>query len=66
MFAQLKSESFMFWVGIIVMVAIIVGASVLVGKILSQPGNPDDRRRRHAQMAALKASGALGHRKSNN
>jgi hypothetical protein len=56
----------MFWVGIIVMVAIIVGASVLVGKILSQPGNPDDRRRRHAQMAALKASGALGHRKSNN
>jgi len=53
-----------FWIGIVVVVAAIVGISVLVGKMLSKPkgvGSPD----RHAQMTALKASGALKYRKSN-
>ena len=53
-----------FWIGIVIVVAAIVGVSVLVGKMLSKPkgvGAPD----RHTQMTALKASGALRHRKSN-
>jgi len=53
-----------FWIGIVIVVAAIVGVSVLVGKALSKPkgaGAPD----RGAQMTALKASGALRHRKSN-
>lgn len=52
-----------FWIGIVVVFLIIVGSSVLVGKMLSKSkGVPNDR---HAQMTALKASGALKHRKSN-
>lgn len=51
---------------IIIMTAVIIGASVLVGKMLSRPraprGNPNSR---HDEMMALKASGALRHRKSN-
>lgn len=53
-----------FWIGIVIVVAVIVGVSVLVGKALSKPkgaGAPG----RHTQMNALKASGALRHRKSN-
>jgi hypothetical protein len=52
-----------FWIGIVVVVLAIIGVSVLVGKTLNKPkGVPGDR---HAQMTALKASGALKHRKSN-
>ena len=50
---------------ILVMVAIVIGASVLVGKMLSRPRGPEGRRSRHSEMMALKASGALRHRKSN-
>jgi len=56
-----------FWFGILVLVAIVIGASVLVGKILSRPGGSEHRRgsRRQDDITALKASGALRHRKSN-
>ena len=56
---------------ILIAVAIVIGASVLAGKMLSRPGrsqepeDPEDRDRRHERMMALKASGALRHRKSN-
>lgn len=53
---------------ILIMVAIVIGASVLVGKMLSRPArraNSEEGDRRHEQMMALKASGALRHRKSN-
>jgi len=48
---------------IIVSVLVIIAASVVVGKMLSRP-----RERplsRESRMTALKASGALKHRKSN-
>jgi len=52
-----------FWIGILITVLVVVGASVLVGKTLSSPrGEP---RSRAEKMHALKASGALKHRKSN-
>jgi hypothetical protein len=54
-----------FWFGILVVVAIVIGASVLIGKMLSGPRAPKTGGRRHAEMMALKASGALRHRKSN-
>jgi hypothetical protein len=54
-----------FWIGILVLVLIVIGTSVLVGKMLSRPRRPEDRERRHSEMMALKASGALRHRKSN-
>jgi hypothetical protein len=54
-----------FWLGIFVVIAIVIGASVLVGKMLSRPGGSEERPARHQQMLALKASGALRHRKSN-
>jgi hypothetical protein len=53
----------MFWVWIVVAVLAIVGLSVWAGKVLSKP--KDDRLSRHEQVTALKASGALRHRKSN-
>ncbi len=53
----------MFWIGIIIGVAVIVGASVVFGKMLSAP--PRQRGARDDRMTALKASGALRHRKSN-
>ncbi|HYD74251.1 MAG TPA: hypothetical protein VEF55_14025 [Candidatus Binatia bacterium] len=53
----------MFWFWIAVLVLIVIGSSVLVGRMLSKPrGEPMSR---HQQMTALKASGALRHRKSN-
>lgn len=52
-----------FWIGIVVVVLIIVGSSVLVGKMLSKPKQMPLSR--NAEMNALKASGALKHRKSN-
>lgn len=52
-----------FWIGIGITVLIVVGVSVIVGKTLSRP--PKQPISRHDQMTALKASGALKHRKSN-
>ncbi len=52
-----------FWIGITVTILIIVGASVLIGKMLSKPRRQPMNR--DQQMTALKASGALKHRKSN-
>ena len=54
-----------FWFGILVLVAIVIGASVLVGKILSRPGGSEERPNRNDRLLGLKASGALRHRKSN-
>lgn len=52
-----------FWIGITVTILIVIGASVLIGKVLSKP--PRQPMNRDQQMNALKASGALKHRKSN-
>lgn len=52
-----------FWIGITVTLLIVIGASVLIGKMLSKP--PRQPMNRDQQMNALKASGALKHRKSN-
>ena len=50
-------------VWIVILTVVIIGASVLVGRSLSKPAqrplSPEER------MTALKASGALRHRKSN-
>lgn len=54
----------MFWVWIGITVLVIVGLSVLFGKMLSGPRRVRGGRR-DEQMMALKASGALRHRKSN-
>jgi len=53
----------MFWVWIVIIVLVIVGASVLIGKMLSRPA--DRPVSRQDRITALKASGALRHRKSN-
>jgi hypothetical protein len=53
----------MFWVWIVIFVLGIVGASVLIGRMLS--GSSDRPRSRQERITALKASGALRHRKSN-
>lgn len=51
---------------ILIAVAIIVGASVIVGRHLSGPQRRARRRPDpHDPVTALKASGALKHRKSN-
>jgi hypothetical protein len=52
-----------FWIWIVIVVLGIVGISVLVGRALSRPGVGSASR--HDRMMALKASGALKHRKSN-
>jgi hypothetical protein len=54
-----------FWIGIVIVIAIVIGASVLVGKILSRPGGSEHRPTQNDKMLGLKASGALRHRKSN-
>jgi hypothetical protein len=54
----------MFWVWIGIFVVAIVGLSVFAGKALSKPKGPISSDRQ-AQITALKASGALKHRKSN-
>lgn len=52
-----------FWVWISITVLVVIGVSVLVGRSLSKPrGQPLTRQER---MTALKASGAMRHRKSN-
>ncbi len=53
-----------FWIAIVIVVLAIVGVSVLAGKILSKPKGVTSKSR-HAEMNALKASGALKYRKSN-
>jgi hypothetical protein len=51
----------MFWLIILVLVAAIVGVSVLVGRALSRPsGRPLSRQ---DKVNALKASGAMPNRK---
>jgi hypothetical protein len=55
----------MFWVWILILVLAIVGVSVLVGRSLSKPPPRGEPMSRHERMTALKASGALRHRKSN-
>jgi hypothetical protein len=52
-----------FWIGIAITMVLVVGGSVLVGRMLSGPRRP--RMTREQQMTGLKASGALKHRKSN-
>lgn len=54
-----------FWIGIVITVLIIIGASVWAGKALSGPKTPRERTSREDKVMALKASGALRHRKSN-
>jgi hypothetical protein len=54
-----------FWIGIFLTVVFVIGVSVLIGKVLSRPRTPQTNSRRHEEMMALKASGALKHRKSN-
>ncbi|MEZ5957261.1 MAG: hypothetical protein R3C27_08645 [Hyphomonadaceae bacterium] len=54
----------MFWLWISITVLAVVGLSVWAGKALSGPKGVDSPTRQQ-QMTALKASGALKHRKSN-
>lgn len=54
----------LFWVWIVIVMLAVVGISVLVGRALSKPPRGGSMSR-HDQMTALKASGALKHRKSN-
>jgi len=52
-----------FWIGVVIVFLGIIGASVLIGKTVGKAkGAPRDR---HSQITALKVSGALKHRKSN-
>ena len=55
----------MFWVWIALTVLVVVGLSVFVGKALDKPKGSRPSPERQAQITALKASGALKHRKSN-
>jgi hypothetical protein len=52
-----------FWIGIVVVMAIVIGASVLIGKTLSRPPRDGQPLTRQQQMTALKASGAMRNRK---
>lgn len=53
----------MFWVWIVILVAVIVGSSVLIGRSLNK--GSARQLSNQEKMTALKASGALRHRKSN-
>jgi hypothetical protein len=55
----------MFWVWIVIAVLVIVGATVLAAKLVSSGGERRVTPERQQQITALKASGALRHRKSN-
>ena len=55
--------SWVFWFWIAILVVVIVGASVLIGRSLNKSG--DRQLSNQEKMTALKASGALRHRKSN-
>ena len=56
-----------FWIGIVVMVAIVVGGSVLAGMAINGRAARRNvtRSKRAKEVEALKVSGALSHRKSN-
>jgi hypothetical protein len=61
-----ETESAMFWFVILVVVLLVIGASVLVGKSLDRRSNPPEGRRRmtrQEQVNAAKASGAFPNRK---
>lgn len=51
----------MFWIWILLAVLLVVGVSVLVGRLTNQKKHRVSRE----EMLALKTSGALDHRKSN-
>lgn len=53
----------MFWVWIGLLVLAIIGASIVAGRTLGKPKQISHDRQSH--ITALKASGALKHRKSN-
>ena len=55
----------MFWLWIGLVILAVVGLSVVIGKSLNKPPGVRGDSSRHAQVTALKASGALRHRKSN-
>lgn len=54
----------LFWVWIVIVMLAVIGISVLVGRALNKPPR-GGAMSRDEQMTALKASGALKHRKSN-
>ena len=56
-----------FWIGILVMVGIVVGGSVLAGMTINGRAARKNvaRGKRAKEVEALKVSGALSHRKSN-
>lgn len=51
-----------FWIGILVVFLLVIGASILVGLSLKSSRR---HRVRREEMLALKSSGAFEHRKSN-
>lgn len=53
-----------FWIAVFVMVVVVVGGSIAAGAALNRRGRPP-RANPREPMTALKASGALRHRKSN-
>ena len=53
-----------FWIVILIVVLVVIGASVLIGTVLAR-GRTGQRPSRREQMSALKASGAFPHRKEN-
>lgn len=55
----------MFWLWIVLAVLVIVGATVLAAKMVSGGQRRGVSSDRQAHITALKASGALRHRKSN-
>lgn len=54
-----------FWFWIAVAILTIVGLSILVGRMAGSSGGQRLTREQQNEMTALKASGALRHRKSN-
>ncbi len=54
----------MFWVVILIVIAGVIGASVLVGIVLTR-SRTGQRPSRREQATALKTSGAFPHRKEN-
>lgn len=54
----------MFWVWIGVAVLVVIGLSVVIGKSVGRPKGRVSANRQD-EITALKASGALRHRKSN-
>jgi uncharacterized membrane-anchored protein YhcB (DUF1043 family) len=61
---MLSRETIMFWVVIAIVVALVIGASVLIGALLNR-SRTGRRPSRREQASALKASGAFPHRKEN-